>query len=81
MQGLSPDMSINPSPAEGDRKHRRHVWIDDDQWDWLGERFEGNIGRSKAIRMIIEKFRKTIEAKAAQSARPAQELSIEVGET
>lgn len=49
--------------------HRRHVWIADDDWDWLGELYRKNIGISGAIRLMIKDYRKRIEAKAAAQAR------------
>lgn len=58
---------------------RRHIWIEDEQWLWLRERFGGSIGVSMGIRMILAKFKSAIEAKAAERARPASELE-EIGD-
>lgn len=48
---------------------RRHIWVDDDDWDWVCSTFEGKLTPSAAVRTILKKFRKGIEARAEQRAR------------
>jgi hypothetical protein len=51
---------------------RRHVWIDDADWEWITETFGSNLGTSKAIRMMIKTFRRGVESRAGQGARRPQ---------
>jgi hypothetical protein len=68
MSPLDPDKS----PTAG--RHRRHVWIDDDDWDWICMTFEGKMTPSHAIRTILKKFRKGIESRVELSSkRPSVE--------
>ena len=64
------------SPHSGDLQ-RKHIWLSADDWEWLTEHFSKSIGASKAIRMIIAKFRKHIEAKAAAASRRPENEEIE----
>ncbi len=43
---------------------RRHIWMDDDDWQWIHEAFaDRGMKPSEVIRLIIQKYRQGIEAK------------------
>jgi hypothetical protein len=58
---------------------RRHIWMDDDDWQWIHETFgPRNMKPSEVIRLILRKYRQGVEAKAAALAhRPAVEPHID----
>jgi hypothetical protein len=69
------------SRRDGEPRTRRHIWIDDDDWQWITSRWgsRDSIGVSKAIRLIIKTFRRNAEAAAGASAkRPQVDISAEV---
>lgn len=35
------------------KQSRRHVWLYDEDWDWLKQRYSGKIGPSEAVRKIV----------------------------
>lgn len=49
---------------------RRHVYMDDEQWEKLKFYFEGNIGISAAIRTILKSYLAKLDAKANANAKP-----------
>ena len=53
---------------------RTHIWLFKDDVAWVHQMFDANLGYSAAIRMMVRKFRRHIEAKAAEQAAP---LSID----
>lgn len=63
------------SRRTGEIMTRRHIWIADDDWLWLKETFEDQIGTSAAVQRIIRAFRKNAEAKVAAkvAGRPRAE--------
>lgn len=54
---------------------RRHVWLYEDDWDWLEAQFGDNVKPSKAIREIVSTAVQNMKAKADAAARaiPASE--------
>lgn len=60
---------------------RRHIWVDDDDWQWVCSTFEGKLTPSAAVRTILKKFRKGIEARAEAGARrPPVDAAVHVEE-
>ena len=55
---------------------RVHIWMDPKDLEWLDQVYGETIGRSKAIRLIVAKYRKTIEEKLNQRAKPLAALDI-----
>lgn len=49
---------------------RTHIWLFKDDVAWVHQMFDQNLGYSAAIRMMVRKFRRHIEAKAAANAAP-----------
>jgi hypothetical protein len=35
------------------KQSRRHVWLYDEDWEWIKQRYSGTIGPSEAVRKII----------------------------
>lgn len=58
----------DPKPP-GAPMTRRHVWLADDDWDWICTTFEGKLSPSAAVRQIISAARRRIEAKIAEAAK------------
>jgi hypothetical protein len=55
---------------------RRHIWVSADDWAWFEETFEGKLGISEAIRLVMRKYRQGIEAKVGSVAvRPKADLT------
>lgn len=54
---------------------RRHIWMYDEDWEWLETQFGDNVKPSKAIREIIHVAIQNMKAKADAAARaiPASE--------
>jgi len=62
-----------------DNLARKHIWVDTDDWQWYEETFAGRMKISEAIRLVMRKYRQSVEAKVgASAARPRADL--EVGE-
>ena len=40
---------------------RKHIFVSEDDWNWLREYTGNTIGPSEAIRKMLKKFRKAIE--------------------
>lgn len=52
---------------------RRHIWFDDDRWEWIKENFEPRgIGPSFVIRQVMGAWIDAQKAKAAQQASPVK---------
>ncbi len=60
--------SSDPKPP-GVPMTRRHIWLADDDWEWVCRTFEGKLSPSAAVRQIIAAARRRIEAKIADAAR------------
>lgn len=64
-----------PAKPPSERLVRKHVHFDPDDWEWIRTHFGESVGISKAIRLMVQKFRQNIEARAAAASRPATEIS------
>jgi hypothetical protein len=53
-----------------DKLVRKHIFMNEDDWKWIEDRFGGKnkLGTSKAIRIMLRKYREAIEAKESESA-------------
>lgn len=52
---------------------RRHIWFDDDDWQYIIENFQPRgIGPSYVIRQVMGAWVKSLKDKAEQSASPAK---------
>lgn len=49
---------------------RRHVWLDDDDWEEVTRLYGDTIGVSAAIRTMIRAFLIKVREEAAKKARP-----------
>lgn len=56
------------SRRETEAVSRHHVWLFDDDWQWLLDYYQSKMGVSRAIRVIIRNYRRNLEARAAAEA-------------
>lgn len=47
---------------------RKHIFVDIDDWQWFEEKFGESLGTSRAIRLVMRKYRKALEARVAEVA-------------
>lgn len=62
----------------GKELNRVHIWMDPRDIEWIDLVFGESIGRSRAIRLIISKYRKTIDEKTNQQAQPITKIEVEI---
>lgn len=66
-----------PLANDDSPKTRRHVHIDDDDWEWLSATFASQLGISRAIRLIIKSYRQRILEQQETSNVPRPPVDIE----
>lgn len=59
-----------------ERLIRKHVWMSEEDWNWIEESYGNTLGTSKAVRLMIKNFRKAVKDKALAGAK-----SISTGAT
>ena len=47
---------------------RVHLWLEQDDWDYIMEKFSDNYGASAAVRTIVHSYIKNLKAKADAKA-------------
>lgn len=60
-----------------EKKTRRHIWIPDDLWDWFNDQFAAKVGTSAAIVAVMRSYKKNLEAKAAEHAKPVAPIKAD----
>lgn len=46
---------------------RRHIWVYDEDWDYISSRFGEELGVSKALRNMVHQYVVNLKAKEAQA--------------
>lgn len=62
--------------SEKPARTRRHVWIDDEDWEKITQHFSASIGTSAAVRAMLKAVLKGIEERAAQKGRPVSPAGV-----
>lgn len=60
-----------------DKMTRRHIWIDDDVWERIGQFYGDSLGQSAAIRAILKAFVRKIESKAEGHGKNISPIDME----
>ncbi len=62
---------------KGEGRTRRHIWINDDQWEFLRIHYEDSIGTSAAIRAILQSFISNLQSRVDLKSKAISPLTIE----
>lgn len=56
---------------------RRHIWIDDDDWEALETYYGDSLGQSAVIRAMIKAMLAKIRSQAEQKGKPLKAIMLE----